>query len=287
MAKISVPVESLTRGFIPNYPRTIFVSEFMLSHWNTLNLAKDQGSEILATAFTGCLDAVIDWSKTDFIKTSDDLTPSDRKRLFMWQKVQTDSSEFKAWFNCPHCKTPDGQPTILEMTYDIARFTEHFIMKPPATADTIEVEYGKKTVVLHLRPFTNRGVQHHNNLLREFLERDVSTEELQIVDLESGDEPLLGAPAKKIACSEYSRHLLTILPLVSSIDGAPELLADIGALVHFVYTYMTKKHVKHIDSYVNDIYHGFEGRETLVCQSCGFTAEEDIPDSLGFFLGSN
>lgn len=101
------PVDLLTNGMIDNYPKKIYMSTFKIRHFRELLLARKVSKEAFRDSLTAVYDSLIDFSRTGYITSSSQLTPNDRKKIYIWQKINTKGSAFTMVFTCPKCKEPD------------------------------------------------------------------------------------------------------------------------------------------------------------------------------------
>ncbi len=292
MSKQYHPIQSLTSGLVTNYPPTIYMSEFSLRSWGTLNLAYQNGEESMSAALTGVLDACIDFEKTGFIRTSDQLTPNDRKKLFLWQKLQTDTPDIEIVYKCPRC----GQS--FSRKYDISDFREVFITQKPEPS-LIELRNGTR---VHLYPFTKARLNEYDKIMGNFIETGIETEYLKIVDEPDVDAAimagltdseeiqkfLLDAPKKKkISTDDFTTYLLDFYPMISEVEGRPEVLASLASYVEFLYDEFNKKDLTLMEKFIATCHHGISYEAEVRCDNseCDFVSKEEIPSNLGFFLG--
>lgn len=96
-------IDLSSNGMIPNYPKAIWMDYIRIKHWKDLYMASKSGDKAFNDVLTAVLDDVINWEKTEFIKTSDKLTLPDRQKLFLWQRINCKGSELTIMFKCDDC----------------------------------------------------------------------------------------------------------------------------------------------------------------------------------------
>ena len=116
-------VELLSNGMIDNYPKEVWLDVIRVRHWRKLYLCADLNDNEFQDALTSVLDDVINFEKTEFIKTSDSLSKPDRNKLFIWEKINSKGSEYSVSFVCPMCKEPN------ENKFDLRKAKENRIKK--------------------------------------------------------------------------------------------------------------------------------------------------------------
>ncbi|MGE5863219.1 MAG: hypothetical protein ACM31H_05550, partial [Nitrososphaerales archaeon] len=135
------PITLPSNGKFRNYPKVVYTDVIKNKHWRELIFSAQAGEKAVEKTLTAVLDELIDFDKTEFIKTSNKLTLADRQKIFYFHRVNSRGPEYEINFKCPQCRNE------LYNKFDIRQMNEKKllldIIEPNITIE-IENENGKK-----------------------------------------------------------------------------------------------------------------------------------------------
>src|SRR5271157_6069335 len=111
-------VPLVSNGMVEGYPKSVYMRTIRVKHIRDLIFAAEQTNEVDGRVLTSVLDSLINFEKTGFIKTSDELSMIDRQKLIIWQRVNSKGQEYVVPYKCPKC----GEET--ENTFKIKDMVE-------------------------------------------------------------------------------------------------------------------------------------------------------------------
>ena len=112
-------INLVSNGKIEDYPVIIPIKILKVKHWEQLVEASEGSDEVLDSVLTSVLNDLVDWSKVKGINSVDDLTISDRLKLFFFERVNSKGTAYGIQYKCSNC----GE--ISETTLDIKDIKEN------------------------------------------------------------------------------------------------------------------------------------------------------------------
>ncbi|MGA2434105.1 MAG: hypothetical protein ABSG25_02345 [Bryobacteraceae bacterium] len=97
-------VALISNGMVENYPKVVYMRTIRVKHIRDLIFASEQTEDVYGKVLTSVLDSLINFERTGFIKTSDELSMIDRQKLVVWQRVNSKGLNYTIPFTCPKCE---------------------------------------------------------------------------------------------------------------------------------------------------------------------------------------
>jgi hypothetical protein len=101
--ELEYEIQLVTNGMVENYPKVVYMQTIRVKHIRDLIFASEQGDESYGKVLTSVLDSIINFDRTGFIKSSDELSMTDRQKLVIWQRLNSKGDKYSLPFECPEC----------------------------------------------------------------------------------------------------------------------------------------------------------------------------------------
>jgi len=261
---------------------------FKHKHWRELAMSENLDYDSFDDVLTSLLDDVIDFEKTGFIKTSDDLYNTDRLKLFLFQIVNSKYDSLKLKYRC------SNENCMGEFDIDI-NLLELKEIKLNKKIDKLWLDDEKKIFFKiptrgEIREINKNIIYYKENVLKFIREKRESIEDEEelkleikkILDkfyLESLKENIL--EIKIINDIDFDRYTLELVALMGFIGGIE--FNTIEYYLDYIYNNNTTIYKK-LTKYIEEYNFGYDNKIKFKCKHCGKNYEEDLPLYTRFFF---
>lgn len=286
---MSVRINSLSNGLLDGYPAFIYIDFFKQKHWRELSLTEGLDYDAFDDVLTGVFDDVIDFEKTGFIKTSDELLNADRIKLFLFQIVNAKSEILKLRYVCSNesCKG--------EFTFDVNLMNLREI-KLKKRLDKIYIDGEKK---IYYKLPSKLEISLLNKMINEYkyefmldLKRLKEDSELVEDELRGRIKSLLERyyfvslkddvneirVVQDVEFDKFTNELIVFYPFLGGHD-----FKSLRDYLEFIMNYDSRIY-KNIVKCIEDYNVGFDTKIKFKCSHCGKNYEEDLPLVSKFFF---
>jgi hypothetical protein len=175
-------IDLLTNGMIENYPKSVYMDNIRVRHFKDLILASKVSEEAFNDVLTSVFDDLIDFEKTGFIKTTDELSFPDRQKLFYWQRINSKGSKFQITINCPRCEKD------FDFTIDLLKIKENRLenkIKEKIVKDeenNLELRLGMPNRLDHIE--MNKFIKNYKENVFQQIEKMLYVEDIELLENE-------------------------------------------------------------------------------------------------------
>lgn len=280
-----IKINSVTNGFLSNYPKFIFISYFKHKHWRELTLANDLDNEAFEDVLTSVFDDVIDFEKTGFIKTSDELIVADRLKLFLFQIVNQKTDKLKLRYTC----TNENCKGEFDLTVDLLSFKE---IKLNKKVENLFLDDEKR---YYFKIPNREDFRNQAKMVISYKER-ILEEIRKLRENFDGDEDDLKSEIKKlldkfyivykdnikivqdIDFDNYTTELIAVMGFIGGLE-----INDLGYYLNFMYNDNVINY-KNLIKFVTENVVGYDMKIKFKCKHCGKNYEEELPVLPKFFF---
>lgn len=246
----------LSNGNIENYPKKVFMKTFKVRHWRDLEISTDEGVD---KVLTECLDDVIDFEKTGFVKTSSDLTVNDRKYLFFQQRGSCLGSDIRGDATCDKCEKKF--PIVISLTKIKEEKLNHKVKPIEKNGIRLSVPVASKTMEINqkIQDWLHDGIDSKYATLKTYKD-EITKEDKQIKVV---DDDII---EKLFEWNFFDQDF-------SNVEEFLDFYMDLeGTVLNFVAEYKVLS------------YHGFDNKLDFTCKHCGASNGREVPLDIKFFL---
>ncbi len=283
-----VKIDSITGGNLANYPKFIFIDYFKHKHWRELALCNNLDENAFEDVLTSVFDDVIDFEKTGFIKSSDELINLDRIKLFLFQTVNGKTDTIKLKYVCTNeeCK---GEFSI---DINLLGFKENKLKKRVENLwlnDSKDIYY----------TIPSRCVVRDNYYKIIHFKEDIMDMIRKVKEGEEDDEKkkelIKGILEKNYLISlkdnildisvihdfEFDNYTNELVALMNFIGGKE--FNSLEGYLDFIFNSNTNIYKKLVN-YLMEYNVSYDTKVKFKCSHCGKNFEEEVPLSCRFFF---